>query len=53
MLFYPSNLIVNIVINRVTCQFLDLVLIIDDLTLVNGTVHDKTFFLSSLIILHI
>ena len=43
MLFYASNLIVNIVINGVTCQFLDLVSTNDDLTLVNGIVHYKTF----------
>ena len=32
MLFYPSNLVVNIVKNYVTCQYLDLVLAMDDWT---------------------
>ena len=36
MLFYPSNLVVNIVKNYVTCQYLDLVLVMDDLTLSTG-----------------
>ena len=36
MLFYPSNLVVNIVKNYVTCQYLDLVLAVYDLTLSTG-----------------
>ena len=36
MLFYPSNLVVNIVKNNVTCQYLDLVLAVYDLTLSTG-----------------
>ena len=36
MLFYPSNLVVNIVKNYVTYQYLDLVLAMDDLTLSDG-----------------
>ena len=39
MLFYPSNLVINIVFNYVTCQFLDLVLTLDDITLSSGTIH--------------
>ena len=39
MLFYPSNLVNNIVFNYVTCQFLDLVLTLDDITLSSGTIH--------------
>jgi len=44
MLFYPSNLVINIVLNSFTCQFLDLVLILDDLTLSSRTIHYWTFF---------
>lgn len=44
MLFYSSNLVINIIINNVTCQFLDLVLTLDDLTLTNGVIHYKTYF---------
>ena len=44
MLFYPSNLVVNIVKNYVTCQYLDLVLAMDDLTLSTGVIHYWTFF---------
>ena len=43
MLFYPSNLVVNIVKNYVTCQYLDLVLAMDDLTLSTGVIHYWTF----------
>ena len=44
MLFYPSNLVINIVLNYVTCQFLDLVLTLDDITLSTGSIHCWTFF---------
>lgn len=44
ILFYSSNLVINIIINNVTCQFLDLVLTLDDLTLTNGVIHYKTYF---------
>ena len=44
MLFYPSNLVVTIKINRVTCEFLDLRLSIDDLTVSTGMIHYRTFF---------
>ena len=43
MLFYPSNLVNNIVLNYVTCQFLDLVLTLDDITSSSGTIHYWTF----------
>ena len=44
MLFYPNNLVINIVLNYVTCQFLDLVLALDDITLSSGSIHYWTFF---------
>ena len=44
MLFYPSNLVVNIVKNHVTCQYLDLVLAVDDVTLSTGVIHYWVFF---------
>ena len=44
MLFYPNNLVINIVLNYVTCQFLDLVLTLDDITLSTGSIHYWTFF---------
>lgn len=44
MLFHSSNLVINIIINNVTCQFSDLVLTLDDLTLTNGVIHYKTYF---------
>ena len=44
MLFYPSNLVVNIVKNYVTCQYLDLVLAMDDITLSTGFIHYWIFF---------
>ena len=44
MFFYPSNLVINIVLNYVTCQFLDLVLTLDDITLSTGSIHYWTFF---------
>ena len=43
MLFYPRNLVINIVFNYVTCQFLDLALTLDDITLSSGTIHYWTF----------
>ena len=43
MLFYPNNLVINIVLNYVTCQFLDLVLTLDDVTLSSGSIHYWTF----------
>ncbi len=42
--FYPKNLVVNIKLNRNYCQYLDLKLAIDDVSMVRGVVHYQTFF---------
>lgn len=42
--FYPKNLVVNIKLNRNYCQYLDLKLAIDDVSIVKGVVHYQTFF---------
>ena len=44
MLFYPSNLIINVKLNRVYCQYLDLSLSLDDVTAARNRVHHRTFF---------
>ena len=44
MLFYPNNLVINVKLNKVYCQYLDLSLSIDDVTAEGGRVHYKTFF---------
>jgi len=44
MLFYPSNLIINVKLNRVYCQYLDLSLSFDDVTAARNRVHHRTFF---------
>lgn len=41
--FYPSNLIINFKLNAVCCQYLDLLLSIDDISSLKGVVHYKTF----------
>lgn len=44
MLFYPSNLIINVKLNRAYCQYLDLSLSFDDVTAAKNRVHHRTFF---------
>ena len=39
MLFYLSNLIINVKLNRVYCQYLDLSLSFDDATAARNIVH--------------
>ena len=44
MLFYPSNLIVNVTINRAFCSYLDLRLSLDGVSDMYGKVHFSTYF---------
>ncbi|KAL9952149.1 hypothetical protein ACROYT_G039360, partial [Oculina patagonica] len=44
MLFYPSNLVINVKLNRTNCQYLDLNLSFDDVTATEERVHYSTFF---------
>ena len=44
MLFYPSNLIINVTVNRAICIFLDLNLALDDISETYGKIHFFTFF---------
>lgn len=44
MLFYPSNLTITIKLNRFQCQYLDLLLSIDDISALNKKIHLRTYF---------
>ena len=44
MLFYPSNLVVNIKLSKVNVQYLDLFISIDDVTISRGKFHFRTYF---------
>ena len=45
MLFYPSNLIINVMVHSAICNYLDLLLSLDDVSDKYGKVHFSTFFL--------
>lgn len=42
--FYPKNLVINIKLNVVCCQYLDLILSLNDISDSEGIIHYKTFF---------
>ena len=44
MLFYPSNLIINVAVNRANCNYLDLKLSFDDVSDKYRKVHFSTYF---------
>ena len=44
MLFYPSNLIINMAVNRANCNYLDLQLSFDDVSDKYRKVHFSTYF---------
>lgn len=44
MLFYLSNLIINVTVNRAVCNFLDLCLALDDISETYGKIHFYTYF---------
>ena len=44
MLFYPANLVINVVLNRVACDYLDLNLQFDDISEKYRKLHFTTYF---------
>ena len=44
MLFCPNNLIINVKLNGVCCQYLDLFLSFDDITAARDKIHYRTYF---------
>ena len=44
MLFYPANLVINVVLNRVACNYLELNLQLDDISEKYRKLHFTTYF---------